>query len=219
MLSVGLAALLAEGRRRIEASLLGSWALGGYAINLFLPEFWYAVHFTAPCCIMLGWAAAGSSRQWARTLALATLVLAAALNVAAAELLWRANRDGSRRYELFCSTLARKIPPNSSVLLAAIPDPYFGWLGEKRSYHIYEFVPEGVPVDHAQAEEALGKIDYVVGSACCRPDYLVNYLLAHGRAEANLGERGFLSPPVVLWKLHVPPNPAATREEGSRNAN
>ena len=76
MLAVGVAALLAEGRRRIEASLLGTWALAGYAVNLFLPEFWYAVHFAAPCCLLLGWAAGGSTKRWVRTSALATLVLA-----------------------------------------------------------------------------------------------------------------------------------------------
>jgi hypothetical protein len=214
MLGVGVAALLAEGRRRVEASLLGTWALAGYAVNLFLPEFWYAVHFATPCCLLLGWAAAAPAKRWVRTLALTTLVFAAISNFGRAKLLWQINQDGSRRYNLYCSTLERIIPPNSSVLLATIPDPYFGWLGEKKSYQIHEFVPEGIPVDNAQAEEALGKIDYVVGSACCRPDYLANYLLAHGRTEANLGERSFLSPPVVIWSLHAQPNPPLQRDEG-----
>jgi hypothetical protein len=218
VLTVGLAALLAEGRRSVEASLLGTWALAGYGISLILPEIWYGIHFTTPGCLLLGWAVAGASRRTARKLALATLTLAAALNLDMARLLWHVNQDGSRRYQLYCSTLARMIPPNSSVLLAAIPDPYFGWLAEKKAYQVYEFVPEGVPVNEAQVEEALDKIDYVVGSACCRPDYLVNYLLAHGRAEVSLGERAALFPPVLLWKLRVQSNPPMKQKEGSRRA-
>jgi len=214
MLCVGLVALLAEGRRRIEASLLGAWALAGYGINLLLPEFWYGVHFAAPCCLLLGWAAAGPARQWVRTLAFATLVFAAIWNLDRAKLLWQICGGGSMRYTFYCSTLAHKIPANSSVLLAAVPDPYFGWLRENRPYRIYEFVPEGVSVDKAQAEETLAHIDYAVGSACCRPDYLVDYLPAHGKIETGLGERDFLSPPIVIWKLHVQPNPPLQREEG-----
>jgi hypothetical protein len=214
VLGVGLTVLLAGGRRRIEASLLGAWALAGYGANLFLTENWYAVYFTTPCYLLLGWAAAGASRRWARTLALVTLVLAATLNLDVAQWLWKNNQDGSRRYKLYCSALERIIPPHSRVLLAVIPDPYFGWLTEKKSYQVYEFVPEGVTVNIAQAEEALNKIDYVVASRCCEPDYLRNYLLAHGRAEANLGERGFLSPQVIVWRLSSNPHaPAAGHEE------
>ncbi len=216
ILGVGLAALLAEGRRPIEASMLGSWALGGYAINLFLPEFWYSVHFTVPCCLLLGWVASGASRRNLRALALATLAIAAILNFDTTKSLWAISRDGSQRYKLYCSTLARNIPPHSRVLLAAIPDPYFGLVREHRSYQFYEFVPEDVPVDISEADRALGEIDYVVGSACCRPDYLVNYLLRHGRVEVDLGERGFDSPPVVIWKLRRPELPSKIPREDTR---
>ena len=92
-------------------------------------------------------------------------------------------------------------PLHSTVLLAAIPDPYFGLLDINQSYRFYEFVPLGVPVDRAEAEQVLARVDYVVGSNCCSPPYLADYLTAHGKIEAQLGQRDFLSPPIVLWKL------------------
>jgi hypothetical protein len=108
------------------------------------------------------------------------------------------------------------IPTRSKVLLAAIPDPYFGWLAQDRSYQIYEFVPEGVPVDDRQAQKTLAEVDYVVGSDCCRPSYLVDYLVAHGKQEVNMGSRDFLSPAVVVWKLSRGPNhPAARRQKAA----
>jgi hypothetical protein len=214
----GLAALLAEGRRRVEASLLGAWALAGYAVNLFLPEAWYAVHLTVPCCLLLGWAAADSSRKWIRAVALAVLVAASVWNLAVDRVIWRASRDAWPMYKLYCSSLAQMIPANSAVLLAAIPDPYFGWLALNRSYRIYEFVPEGVPVNRAQAQRMLDRVDYVVGSECCRPAYLVNYLNAHGEFQANMGTRDFLSPPVLVWKLSNRLSPSIRRDEGTGNA-
>jgi len=217
MLIVGLVVLLAEGRRRLEASLLGAWALAGYAVNLFMPEFWYAVYFSVPCCVLLGWAVSATANRWGRGLALATLILSAGLNFGMAKFLWYTGQDGSRRYKLYCATLAQKMPPHSSVLLAALPDPYFGLLEENRSYRMYEFVPEDVPVDKAQVEESLSKIDYVVGSACCRPDYLVDYLLSHGRAEVTLDEWRSLFPPIVVWKLRAYENSPVKREGRSRN--
>jgi hypothetical protein len=218
ILGVGLAGLVAKTGGRVEASILGTWALGGYAINLFMPEFWYSVHFITPSCLLLGWAVAESSQRWMRAAALATLMAAAVWNFGEAKLIWWDSRDGWLTYKFYCLSLARIIPAHSTILLAAIPDPYFGLLDENKSYRLYEFVPVGVPVDQAQAEQALAKVDYVVGSECCRPQYLVDYLTAHGKIEASLGRRDFLSPPVVLWKLHVHPNPPAKREDGSRDA-
>jgi len=206
VLSVGLAGLLAKTGDRVEASILGTWALGGYAINLFMPEFWYTVYFITPSCLLLGWAVAASSPRWMRAAALATLMAAAVWNFAEAKLIWWDSRDGWQAYKFYCLSLARTIPAHSTILLAAIPDPYFGLLDKNKSYRLYEFVPVGVPVDQAQAEQALAKVDYVVGSECCRPQYLVDYLTAHGRIEVRLGKRDFLSPPVVLWKLHDRPN-------------
>jgi len=199
----GVVALLAEGRRRVEASMLGTWALAGYAVNLFLPEAWYGVHFVVPCCLLLGWAAAGSSRKWMRTGALAVLFAASTWNLAVDRVIWRASRDGWIVYKLYCSSLAQMIPANSGVLLAAIPDPYFGWLGQNRSYRVYESVPRGVPVDSTRAQRELAKVDYVIGSDCCRPAYLVEYLNAHGILETSMGVRDFLSPPVAVWRLGV----------------
>jgi len=206
ILGVGLGALLAKTRGRVEASILGAWALGGYALNLFMPEFWYTVHFITPSCLLLGWAVAESSRRWMRAVALATLMAAAAWNYGVAKLLWWDSRDGWWVYRSYCLSLSRRIPPHSTILLASIPDPYFGLIDKNMSYRLYEFVPVGVPVDQAQVEQTLAEVDYVVGSDCCRPQYLVDYLTAHGKVAAELGRRDFLSPPVVLWKLHDRPD-------------
>ena len=206
ILSVGLAGLLAKTGGRFEASILGTWALGGYAINLFMPEFWYTVHFIAPICLLLGWAVSECSQRWLRTMALAILIAAAAWNYSEVKLIRWDSQNGWAAYKFYCLSLSRMMPAHSTILLAAIPDPYFGLLDQKLSYRLYEFLPVGVPVDPVQAEQAMAKVDYVVGSECCRPDYLVDYLTAHGKIEARLGKRDFLSPPVVLWKLHDRPN-------------
>jgi hypothetical protein len=206
MFGVGLTAVLAEGRRQLEASLLGAWVLAGYGINLLLLEFWYAAHFVAPCCLLLGWAAAESSRKWLRAAALASLIIAALWNAQVIKILWWANRGGGMRYTVYGATIADRLPANSGVLLAAIPDPYFYLIQHNKSFRIFEFVPEGVPVD-AGSREALSKVDYVVGSSCCRPDYLVDFLTSHGKVEAILGSRDFLSPPVFIWKISRGPMP------------
>jgi hypothetical protein len=206
VLGVGLAGLLANNSGRVEASILATWAIGGYAINLFMPEFWYTLYFLTPSCMLLGWAVTESSQRWIRAVALATLVAAGAWNFAEDKMLWWDSRDGWSTYKSYCLSLARMIPAHSTILLAAIPDPYFGLLDKNMSYRLYEFVPIGVPVDPAMAEQALAKVDYVVGSDCCQPQYLANYLTAHGKIEAHLGQRDFLSPPVVLWNLHDGPN-------------
>lgn len=130
--------------------------------------------------------------EWMRAAALATLCVAAAWNPNEADVLTLVTRDSFIRYRRYCSTLAKKIPQNSSILLAAIPDPYFGWLGKDRSYRIYEFVPEGVLVGNARAQQTLAKGDYVVGSDCCRAPYLADYAVAHGKVELNMGSRDFL---------------------------
>jgi len=201
ILCVGLAGMLALGRRRVEASLLGAWALAGYAVNLFMPEFWYTVCFLTPACLLLGWVCAESARRWLRAAALATLLVAAAWNYAEARLMWWYCQDGEQSYRFYCQTLSRIIPADSTVLLAAIPDPYFGLREQNPSYRMLEFVPLGVPVDRAAAERTLAQVDYVVASDCCRPRYLAEYLALHGKTVADLGKRDFLSPPVVLWNL------------------
>jgi hypothetical protein len=206
LLCVGLAGLVARREERVEASILGSWALAGYAMNLYLPEFWYTVYFVTPSCLLLGWAVAASSQKWMRAAALATLLAAGAWNFAEAKLIGWDSQDGWGAYKFYCLSLSRMIPAHSTILLAAIPDPYFGLLDKNKSYRLYEFLPVGVPVDQSQVEQAMAKVDYVVGSDCCRPQYLVDYLTAHGKIEVSLGRRDFLSPPVVLWKLHDRPN-------------
>jgi hypothetical protein len=217
ILGVGLAGLLAKTKDRVEASILGTWALGGYALNLFMPEFWYTVYLVTPSCLLLGWAFAESSQRWIRAVALAVLMAAAAWNYGEAKLIWSDCQDGWLTYRFYCLSLSRMIPAHSTILLAAIPDPYFGLLDKNMSYRLYEFVPVGVPVDQAQVEQALAKVDYVVGSNCCRPQYLVDYLTAHGRIAARLGRRDFLSPPVVLWKLHDRPRLPSSQGETPGN--
>lgn len=151
-----------------------------------------------------------------RAAALATLCVAVAWNPNEADLLTLVTRDGFIRDRLYCSTLAKKIPPKSRILLAAIPDPDFGWLGKGRSYRIYEFVPEGVLVDNARAQQTLAKVANVVGSDCCRAPYLADYPVAHGKVELNMGSRDFLSPAVVVWKLSRSPDaPAAGRQKAA----
>jgi hypothetical protein len=153
-----------------------------------------------------------------RAAALATLCVAVAWNLNEADLLTLVTGDGFIRYRLYCSTLAKKIPKNSSILLAAIPDPYSYMLGQDKSYRIYEFVPEGVPVDDAEARETIAHVDDVVGSDCCRPPYLADYLVAHGKVELNMGSRDFLSPAVVVWKLSGSPDASAAGRQKAAHA-
>ncbi len=202
VLGAGLAGLMALGRRRSEASILGALALAGYGVNLLMPEFWYAVYLVAPSCLLLGWALADSPRGLARALALGAVMTAGAWNYAQVKRLWWVSRDTLPAERLYFSSLSRMIPAHSTILLAAIPDPYFALREQNKSYRLLEFVPEEVPVDQTQANRILNRVDYVVGSDCCRPAYLEDYLLAHGKVVASFGSRDFVSPPVVLWKLH-----------------
>ena len=198
---VGLAGLVMARKHSVDLSLLGAWAIAGYAFNLFVPEYWYTIYYLTPSCLLLGWTLAESSRSWMRGIALFTLIVAGAWNYSESKLIWQYSRDGWQAYQSYCLSLVRAVPPRSTILIAAIPDPYFGLLRQNESYRIYEFVPTGIPVDEVQADKILDKVDYVIGSDCCRPGYLVNYLTAHGQIETVLGQRDFLSPPVVLWKL------------------
>lgn len=69
-----------------------------------------------------------------------------------------------------------------------------------------------------QALQVLARVDDVVGSECCRPSYLDDYLITHGEFKTSMGSRDFLSPPVVVWKLLVRPIPLISRDEGAGNA-
>ena len=180
--------------------MLEAWVLAGYGINLLLLEFWYAAHFVAPCCLLLGWAGSGVVPE---------VDPRGGFNHADHSRILECSRDkdplvgqpgGGMRYTVYGATIADRLPAKSSVLLAAIPDPYFYLMQHDKSLRIFEFVPEGAPVD-AEAREALSKVDYVVGRNCCRPDYLVDFLTAHSKVEAILGRRDFLSPPVFIWKI------------------
>lgn len=75
-------------------------------------------------------------------------------------LLYQENRSSlSGNYYSFSAKIAARIPSDSTVFLAAIPDPYF-YLKSLNSYKLYEF-PTSL-VGSANYRNLLSKVDYLV---------------------------------------------------------
>src|SRR5712691_10386216 len=110
-----------------------------------------------------------------------------------------------KAYRKYASALAEQIPAGSKVILMAIPDPYFGLQMENKGYRLYEFAPEGIPVDPAMAQKTLASTDDAVDSGCCGPRYLRPYLESHGRIVGGVMSPDRNSPPVLVWKLQDSP--------------
>ncbi len=198
---LALLLVILAARHRAEASMLGLWVLGGFALNLFSLEDWYPIYFVAPAILTLSWGVTTTSFRWARLIGLATIVVGIGWNVAQLSYLFNGSYGSWSDYRVYSSAIAAKIPRGSSILLKAIPDPYFGLRSEKKGYRFYEFVPESVTVDEALAKKTLASIDYVVDSGCCNAAYIKQYLDSHGTLAGAVMSPTLAAPPVRIWKL------------------
>lgn len=184
--------------------VIGLWALSGLGLNLLVHEEWYPVYFALPVIILLGGCAAATRRRSARVFAVTVIAAGILGNVLQISVLHGKEYLTRKEYRDYCSRIGDLIPPGSSVLLAAIPDPYFGMLAEGKAYRFQEFVPSGVPVDPHSSERALNNTDYVVDSQCCRPPYLDNYIRAHGTLVTEFEVSGHAWPDIRIWRLRRP---------------
>lgn len=191
-----------EGRRWFR--IVGLWALSAFALNFLAYEEWYPVYFAVPVILLLGGCAAAARRPVARRLATAAILAGILGNFLQISILHGNEYLTWKEYREYASAISARIPPGSSVLLAAIPDPYFGMREEGRGYNFHEFVPIGVPVDHNLAEKTLDGTDYVVDSGCCRPAYLDQYIRAHGTLMSEFEMAGHAWPDVRVWRLRRP---------------
>jgi hypothetical protein len=148
----------------IASALYASLILGGKGLKPTAPllltllaslagyEMWYSLY---PVLAMLILASLASSRGGRRGLQVAVLLAAfMAINLAL-----HATRPPFN-YAALCRQLSNHIPPGSTVLLAASPDPYFEFKPTGLNYTLREFIPEGT------FEEAyfklLSGVDYAV---------------------------------------------------------
>ena len=198
----GMCLTQTEGQRWFR--IVGFWAISGVALNLLAHEDWYPVYFSLPVILLLGGCAAAARHPLARRLAAAMILAGILGNFLLISMLHGNKYLTWKEYREYASAIAAKIPPGSSVLLAAIPDPYFGMLAEGRGYHFHEFVPIGVPVDADLAERTLDSTDYVVDTGCCRPAYLDRYMRAHGTLVSDFQIAGHAWPDVRVWRLRRP---------------
>jgi len=195
----GLFFTQARGRERLR--VIGLWALSGLALNLLVHEEWYPVYFALPVIILLGACATAARGRMARVFAVTVIAAGILGNVVQICTLHGKEYLTWKEYQDYSSSIAQVIPPGSSVVLAAIPDPYFGMLAEGKAYRLLEFVPSGVPVDPYLAEKTLNSTDYVVDSGCCRSRYLDDYIRAHGILSIELEVSGHAWPDVRIWRL------------------
>ena len=199
MVTAGLCAT--QVRRQAWFQVLGLWALWGISLNLVVHEVWYPVYFVVPVILLLGGCAATAPFRWARLTAVAMIMTGIASNVLQIWVLHGNEYLTWNEYRGYSSSISAQIPPGSNVLLAAIPDPYFGMLAEGKDYHFREFVPRAIPIEADLAEQTLNSTDYVVDSGCCRPPYLDNYIRAHGTLVAEFEVSGHAWPDIRIWRL------------------
>lgn len=69
-------------------------------------------------------------------------------------------RSGTDYFE-WCDAISKVIPSKSRVLLAVIPDPYFGLLS-RSDLERREFLPARIPIDPQQYRRYLGDADYII---------------------------------------------------------
>lgn len=199
---LGLFFLILPGREKTKARVLGLWVMLGFALNLVSLEDWYPIYFILPAILLLTWGAAEAKQGWARALGVVVILAGLGRNLVLAYSLFNGRYGTESDYRRYASAIAAHIPPGSSVLLMATPDPYFGLESLRKGYRLLEFVPEGIPVDPRLAETALASVDYVVDSGCCNPVYVRDYLVLHGKLEGGAVSPVAESSPVWIWKLH-----------------
>lgn len=100
------------------------------------------------------------------------MFLGIAWNLTQAGLLSKVPYGSWRHYKGYASAVSARIVPVSKVLLEAIPDPHFALESGRKSLRLYEFVPEGIPVDRSRAEKTPATVNSVIDSGGCNPEYL-----------------------------------------------
>lgn len=193
--------LMVSDGERSKMWALGVWLVIAYALNLFTLEQWYPIYFVVPMVLALGCGPPWSRFYWGRSIGLLVLFVGIAWNVFQIKTVFSSPYGSWSDYKSYASAIAARIPPGSSVLLEAIPDPYFGLLEENKGYRLYEFVPEGVRVNGEMAGKAMASVDYVVDSGCCKPSYILQYIRVHGALTGGVMSPDRGAGPVQIWKL------------------
>lgn len=192
-------------RRQEPFRAIGFWTLSGLALNLFVHEVWYPVYFVLPVIILLGGCAGASRIRLARVFAVTVIAAGIFGNALQISIVHGNEYLTWKEYGAYCSRIGAVIPPGSSVLLLAIPDPYFGMLAEGKAYRFREFVAKGIPVDDRLSERTLNTTDYVVeDSGSWRSPYLNKYVHEHGTLVTEFEVPGHTRPDVRIWRLRGP---------------
>jgi 4-amino-4-deoxy-L-arabinose transferase-like glycosyltransferase len=162
---VGGVGLLLGGLRRERRVVLVA-AAATLAVLLVGREIWYPVYLVPFVALGLAVPFAEAARlpsRWKLVLAAPLLLGAWIAQQNLAYERWLARRPATD-YTSYCRDISAALPEGARVLVAAIPDPYFG-LVARDDLELRSFVPLGMPVDRAAERAVLEASDYVVTGA------------------------------------------------------
>lgn len=194
--AMGLAGLAVHAwRQRGFVPLVAQLLLG--ILVLWSMEIWYPV-FLVPLAVLgagLLWRElprahlAGRAGRWGVAALLAGAVLGNGAFLAGEALEARAREAREGSYQAWCDDLAAQLPVGSTVLLAAVPDP---WLGLQRhpGLALREFSP--IPLAAETWERLQGEVDFVVLGARCPSREVHAWVEAQGTLRARIGTEGGL---------------------------
>jgi hypothetical protein len=190
-----------QARRHEGLRLIALWTLSGLALNLLVHEMWYPVYFAVPLIILLGGCAAHVRPRLVRALAMTVMVAGTLGNVLQISILHGSEYLTWKEYREYCSRITAVVPAGTSVLLLAVPDPYFGMIMEGKHYRFHHYVAAGIPVDPTLVEKMLNNTDYVLDVGWWRPLQIDNYIHAHGTLVIEFEISGHPWPDLRVWRL------------------
>jgi len=143
---------------------------------LWANEIWYPVYLVTVAALSLTIALQHCRRlqRWA----LAAVVVAYALGNWGS--LLKMSREygpsgGGERYTSLCEQISKSLPQGASVLLSAVPDPFFG-LRLREDLDIREFVPAGIPISLALYQGVLNRQDYIISGILNPSPQVIEFL-------------------------------------------
>lgn len=195
---LGAAGLIAAALRQRRL-----WTLALLQLLLFVNvtwsiEMWYVaclVPLDALGAAMLLRAAADASAPGRRRRALAAAVAGAIVLAFVAYARWNVRGTagfdrrmnvaarGQADYRAFCGRIAAQLPRGSRVMLACIPDPYFG-LASRGDLVLHEFTP--VPVDPRALAARFDSLDYVIVGRESVDAQVAAFVRAHARSVVRI---------------------------------
>jgi 4-amino-4-deoxy-L-arabinose transferase-like glycosyltransferase len=108
--------------------------------------------------------------------------------------------DGVRNTLAWAESIRQSLPPNSRVLVAAIPDPYFTLVG-RDDIQVLEFLPKAIFVESDVYRKFVNSADYVVIGGFIVSWSLLNYVEQHGEKLSGVALPGTEQRPLLLYRL------------------